>query len=112
MSLRTGREAEIVVEIGSIPSAYYATTDDESFKKFISRCDILVASLPSTQATHFLLKAEHFSKLFRSKSVSSDRQSLDTMNRGHEERRGIGECWSWRSSTFWYGLPAVCVIRN
>jgi hypothetical protein len=49
--------------LGSIPSAYYSTSDPKSFDEFLSKTDILVASLPSTPQTHYLLKEEHFSKL-------------------------------------------------
>lgn len=44
---------------GSIPSAYYATSDPSSFRDFLSRCDVLVASLPSTPQTRYMLTAEH-----------------------------------------------------
>ncbi|KAK4684126.1 hypothetical protein P7C73_g6079, partial [Tremellales sp. Uapishka_1] len=48
---------------GSIPSKYYSTNDRESFKEFLSKSDILIASLPSTPQTTYLLTAEHFKTL-------------------------------------------------
>ncbi|WVQ98431.1 hypothetical protein IAU59_005554 [Kwoniella sp. CBS 9459] len=48
---------------GSLPSAYYSTSDPESFKTFLSKSDILIASLPSTPQTTYLLKDEHFAAL-------------------------------------------------
>lgn len=45
-------------ESGSIPSEYFATTDDDSFNEFLKRSDILVCSLPSTDKTKFLLTKE------------------------------------------------------
>ncbi|KAL1406143.1 hypothetical protein Q8F55_007827 [Vanrija albida] len=48
---------------GSIPEAYYSTGDEKSFGEFLSRSQILVASLPSTPATKWLLKKEHLAKL-------------------------------------------------
>ncbi|WWC69770.1 uncharacterized protein I206_103713 [Kwoniella pini CBS 10737] len=50
-------------EEGIIPSAYYSTNDPESFKAFLSKSDILIASLPSTPQTKDLLKDEHFDAL-------------------------------------------------
>lgn len=44
---------------GSIPSQYYSTTDPESFKEFLSHCDVLVASLPSTPQTTYMLTEFH-----------------------------------------------------
>ncbi|KAI9638424.1 D-isomer specific 2-hydroxyacid dehydrogenase [Dioszegia hungarica] len=48
---------------GSIPSAYYSTSDEKSFDEFLSKTDILVASLPSTPQTQYLLKSKHFKAL-------------------------------------------------
>ena len=45
---------------GSLPSEYYSTTDPASFDKFLSRCDMLIASLPSTPATKYMITKEHF----------------------------------------------------
>jgi lactate dehydrogenase-like 2-hydroxyacid dehydrogenase len=50
----------VLTRAGSIPSAYYSSSDPKAFKEFLSKCDILIASLPSTPATQFMLKAEHF----------------------------------------------------
>ncbi|WVQ70447.1 uncharacterized protein L199_008674 [Kwoniella botswanensis] len=50
-------------EEGVIPSAYYSTNDLQSFKTFLSKSDILIASLPSTPQTVDLLKDEHFEAL-------------------------------------------------
>ncbi|WVR04928.1 hypothetical protein IAU60_001940 [Kwoniella sp. DSM 27419] len=50
-------------EAGTIPSAYYSTSDPESFKTFLSKSDILIASLPSTPQTTYMLKQEHFDAL-------------------------------------------------
>lgn len=46
--------------LGVLPEAYYSTNDAQSFNTFLSRCDILVASLPSTPQTQWMLKREHF----------------------------------------------------
>lgn len=43
---------------GTIPSAYYRTTDPASFREFLSKCDVLVASLPSTPETQWMLTPE------------------------------------------------------
>ncbi|ODN72674.1 hypothetical protein L202_08114 [Cryptococcus amylolentus CBS 6039] len=48
---------------GDIPSAYYSTTDKESFKTFLGKSDILIASLPSTPQTQWLLGEEEFALL-------------------------------------------------
>ncbi|EIW70315.1 hypothetical protein TREMEDRAFT_30110 [Tremella mesenterica DSM 1558] len=48
---------------GIVPSAYYSTTDPESFREFLSKCDILVASLPSTAETHYILTADLLKQL-------------------------------------------------
>ncbi|WVQ79611.1 hypothetical protein IAT38_001711 [Cryptococcus sp. DSM 104549] len=50
-------------EDGSIPSAYYSTSDEKSFKTFLSKSDILIASLPSTPQTRYLLDKQHFALL-------------------------------------------------
>ncbi|OXG23650.1 oxidoreductase [Cryptococcus neoformans Ze90-1] len=50
-------------EDGSIPSQYYSTTDPESFKEFLSHCDVLVASLPSTPQTTYMLTEFHLRSL-------------------------------------------------
>ncbi|RSH82882.1 hypothetical protein EHS25_005872 [Saitozyma podzolica] len=47
---------------GSIPSQYYSTSDPASFKAFLARCDVLVASLPSTPQTRYMLNRDHFGK--------------------------------------------------
>jgi phosphoglycerate dehydrogenase-like enzyme len=46
---------------GSIPEQYYSTSDPKSFDQFLSRSEILIASLPSTPYTVGLLTAEHLS---------------------------------------------------
>ena len=48
---------------GTIPEQYYSTTDPASFKEFLGRSEILVASLPSTPQTHYMLTREHFAQL-------------------------------------------------
>ncbi|WVQ71352.1 hypothetical protein IAR50_000880 [Cryptococcus sp. DSM 104548] len=48
---------------GSIPSAYYSTNDPQSFETFLNHTDILIASLPSTPQTHYLLDRKTFSHL-------------------------------------------------
>ncbi|BEJ13990.1 hypothetical protein CspHIS471_0311640 [Cutaneotrichosporon sp. HIS471] len=48
---------------GDIPTAWYSTQDPSSFKTFLSRSDILVASLPSTPATRGMLTREHLAQL-------------------------------------------------
>lgn len=50
-------------EDGSIPGQYYSTTDPESFKEFLSHCDVLVASLPSTPQTTYMLTESHLRSL-------------------------------------------------
>ncbi|KAK4689301.1 hypothetical protein P7C73_g799, partial [Tremellales sp. Uapishka_1] len=57
---------------GSIPSKYYSTNDTDSFTEFLSRCDILIASLPSTPQTTYMLTAEHLSRSPPSPRASSD----------------------------------------
>ncbi|WRT69930.1 uncharacterized protein IL334_006921 [Kwoniella shivajii] len=42
---------------GSIPEKYFSTTDTSSFREFLSQCDVLVASLPSTPQTTYMLKS-------------------------------------------------------
>jgi hypothetical protein len=42
----------------SIPDAIYSTSDEASFNEFLSKSNILVASLPSTAGTRWLLDAE------------------------------------------------------
>jgi hypothetical protein len=49
-----------LISPGVLPEAYYSTNDAKSFNTFLSRCDILVASLPSTPQTQWMLKREHF----------------------------------------------------
>lgn len=46
----------------------YSTSDPEAFKEFISECDVLVSSLPSTAKTTHLLDAEKLCKSWRSLS--------------------------------------------
>ncbi|RSH95763.1 hypothetical protein EHS25_000855 [Saitozyma podzolica] len=48
---------------GVLPSAYYSTNDQASFKEFLTRCDVLIASLPSTPKTRYLLTADHLKLL-------------------------------------------------
>ncbi|WVQ77914.1 hypothetical protein IAR50_007620 [Cryptococcus sp. DSM 104548] len=48
---------------GDIPSAYYSTTDTDSFNTFLGKADILIASLPSTPQTQWLLGEEEFALL-------------------------------------------------
>ncbi|WVW86486.1 hypothetical protein I302_108534 [Kwoniella bestiolae CBS 10118] len=48
---------------GSIPEDYYSTNDEQSFSSFLSRCDILVASLPSTPQTINMLSQKHLELL-------------------------------------------------
>ncbi|CED84436.1 D-3-phosphoglycerate dehydrogenase, D-isomer-specific 2-hydroxy acid dehydrogenase superfamily [Phaffia rhodozyma] len=43
---------------GSIPSEYFSTEDPLSLKSFVSRSDVLIASLPSTDKTTHLLTEE------------------------------------------------------
>lgn len=42
---------------GSLPSSFYSTRDPTSLDAFLSECDLLVASLPGTQGTRYLLDA-------------------------------------------------------
>ncbi|ORY21036.1 D-isomer specific 2-hydroxyacid dehydrogenase [Naematelia encephala] len=48
---------------GSIPSEMYSTSDESSFNEFLSRSEILVASLPSTPNTEWLLTKERLARL-------------------------------------------------
>ncbi|KAK6909226.1 oxidoreductase [Kwoniella mangroviensis CBS 10435] len=48
---------------GSIPEQFYSTNDELSFQEFLGRCDILVASLPSTPQTTNMLKQKHLESL-------------------------------------------------
>jgi phosphoglycerate dehydrogenase-like enzyme len=48
---------------GNIPTAWYSTQDAASFDTFLSRSEILVASLPSTPATRGMLTREHLARL-------------------------------------------------
>jgi lactate dehydrogenase-like 2-hydroxyacid dehydrogenase len=43
---------------GSIPENYYSTKDDASFEEFLKQSDVLVASLPNTKNTAYLLDAK------------------------------------------------------
>lgn len=47
---------------GSIPSEMYSTSDESSFNEFLSRSEILVASLPSTPKTEWLMTKERLGK--------------------------------------------------
>ncbi|KAH9836553.1 D-isomer specific 2-hydroxyacid dehydrogenase [Rhodofomes roseus] len=42
---------------GNIPEAWYSTKDEEAFKEFLSKCDVLLLALPSTGATHHILSS-------------------------------------------------------
>ncbi|KAJ9112501.1 hypothetical protein QFC22_006248 [Naganishia vaughanmartiniae] len=48
---------------GSIPSEYYQTTHRASFHAFLARSDILICSVPSTNATRGLLSVEELGLL-------------------------------------------------
>ncbi|WVR07875.1 hypothetical protein IAU60_004918 [Kwoniella sp. DSM 27419] len=48
---------------GSIPDEYFATSDPESFAKFLSQCDVLVASLPSTPQTTYMVTEKHLNDI-------------------------------------------------
>ncbi|KAI5476112.1 hypothetical protein MNV49_000430 [Pseudohyphozyma bogoriensis] len=48
---------------GSLPTAFYSTTDGASLDAFLSKCDVVVASLPSTPATRGLLTKERLGLL-------------------------------------------------
>ncbi|WVQ99102.1 hypothetical protein IAU59_006234 [Kwoniella sp. CBS 9459] len=48
---------------GSLPETLYSTNDSESFATFLSSSDILVASLPSTPQTTYMLTEKHLSLL-------------------------------------------------
>ena len=41
----------------SIPSAWYSTTDPESFASFLAKSDVILLSLPSTPATTHILNS-------------------------------------------------------
>ena len=63
-------------ELGSIPSDYFATTDDESFNEFLKRSDILICSLPSTSKTKFLLTKERLGECSGPGRWASDQKLL------------------------------------
>ncbi|WWC92018.1 uncharacterized protein L201_006972 [Kwoniella dendrophila CBS 6074] len=48
---------------GSIPDEFYSTNDEKSFSTFLSQCDILVASLPSTPQTTWMITQKHLESL-------------------------------------------------
>ncbi|KAN0060513.1 hypothetical protein ACQY0O_007848 [Thecaphora frezii] len=48
-----------------LPEQVYATDDEGSFDAFLERCDVLVASLPSTPRTDYMLQPRHFRRLPR-----------------------------------------------
>lgn len=48
---------------GNVPTAWYSTTDPASFAQFLSRSQILIATLPSTPATRGMLTAAHLKLL-------------------------------------------------
>ncbi|RSH87130.1 hypothetical protein EHS25_003621 [Saitozyma podzolica] len=48
---------------GSIPSQYYSTTDKKALEAFLSRCDVLVAILPSTKHTTYILDRHNLALL-------------------------------------------------
>jgi hypothetical protein len=47
---------------GSIPEAFYSTKDPQSLEAFLKETDVLVASLPGTPQTQYLLDAEKLGK--------------------------------------------------
>lgn len=48
---------------GSLPESYYSTKDEKSFEDFLKQSDVLVASLPNTKNTAYLLDAKKLGKL-------------------------------------------------
>ncbi|RSH90408.1 hypothetical protein EHS25_001013 [Saitozyma podzolica] len=48
---------------GVIPSEYFSSNDPSSLQEFLSRTDILIACLPSTPKTTWMLEAKHFEQL-------------------------------------------------
>lgn len=52
-----------------MPEKFYSTKDDASFNEFLKQSDVLVASLPNTKNTAYLLDAE---KLGQSPCPSRD----------------------------------------
>ncbi|WRT64449.1 uncharacterized protein IL334_001381 [Kwoniella shivajii] len=46
---------------GSLPSRYYATSDQESVEQFLKQSDILISSLPNTKATANFLDSRKLS---------------------------------------------------
>ncbi len=60
---------------GSLPTAYYSTTDPESFDEFLSKSDYLIGTLPSTPDTHYMLKKKHFGgSRFRSEEEEEEEE--------------------------------------
>lgn len=48
---------------GSLPESYYSTKDEKSFEDFLKQSDVLIASLPNTKNTAYLLDAKKLGKL-------------------------------------------------
>jgi hypothetical protein len=61
--------------VAKLPLEIYKTGDPESFKTFISECDIIVASLPNTRHTTGLLDAEKLCRCLCSKRTSYSRNT-------------------------------------
>jgi hypothetical protein len=61
--------------VAKLPLEIYKTGDPDSFKTFISECDIIVASLPNTRHTTGLLDAEKLCTCPCSKRTSYSRKT-------------------------------------
>jgi phosphoglycerate dehydrogenase-like enzyme len=64
---------------GDIPEQYFTTSDPAQLRDFASQCDILVAILPSTPQTRFLLKKEHFGERLPQRAHPSAILTSDAM---------------------------------
>ncbi|KAJ9093516.1 hypothetical protein QFC21_006349 [Naganishia friedmannii] len=62
---------------GRIPSQYCKTTDRASFHAFLARSDILICSVPSTNATRGLLDAEELDALLEALDKNVSGAALD-----------------------------------
>ena len=51
-----------VVSLGSLAEQYFSTKDEASIDEFLKQCDVLVASLPETPKTRFILNAKKLGK--------------------------------------------------
>nr|GFD25979.1 D-isomer specific 2-hydroxyacid dehydrogenase [Tanacetum cinerariifolium] len=58
-----------------LPEKYFSTKDAKSLEAFLQECDVLVASLPDTAQTRYMLDAKKLGSLIRSGDII---KALDT----------------------------------